>query len=97
MEPDWRYLPAPALNLILDKLVEPVDHIWFGAVCKNWRSVAKLNHQNHLSLSKVLPMLVIPTKRKHRGACMAFQQIEFTPLNCLYIIVGGVVALAMAG
>ena len=66
MEPDWRYLPAPALNLTLDKLVEQVDHIWFGAVCKNWRSVAKLNHQNHLSSSKVLPMLMIPTKRKSR-------------------------------
>ena len=66
MEPDWAYLPEDALNLILGNLVEQVDHIWFGAVCKNWWSIAKLNHQNHESGSKVLPMLMIPTKRKSR-------------------------------
>ena len=66
MESDWAYLPAPALRLILDKLVELVDHVWFGAVCKNWCSIAKLNHQHHGFGSKVLPMLMIPTKRKSR-------------------------------
>ena len=66
MEPDWAYLPVPALKLILDELVELVDHIWFGAVCKNWCSVAKCYHQSREPGSKVLPMLMIPTKRKSR-------------------------------
>ncbi|XP_061341415.1 putative F-box protein At3g25750 [Gastrolobium bilobum] len=66
MEPDWAYLPSLALNLILDKLGERLDHVWFGAVCKNWCSVAKLNHQHHQFRGKVLPMLMIPTKRKSR-------------------------------
>ncbi|KAJ1407824.1 hypothetical protein SESBI_24013 [Sesbania bispinosa] len=62
--PDWANLDALALNLILDKLAETIDHIWFGAVCKNWSSVAKLSHQNQQFRSNVLPMLMIPTKRK---------------------------------
>ena len=68
MEPDWAYLPAPALRLTLDKLVELVDHVRFGAVCKNWCSIAKPNHQHHGFETKEqrLPMLMIPTKRKSR-------------------------------
>ncbi|XP_061366868.1 uncharacterized protein LOC133310003 [Gastrolobium bilobum] len=66
MDPDWAYLPALHLSLILDKLVERLDHIWFSAVCKNWHSIAKLNHQNNEFKSKVLPMLMIPTERKSR-------------------------------
>lgn len=56
MEPDWANLQARVLGLILNKL-EWVDQIWFGAVCKNWLSVVKLNHQNQ---HHVLPMLMIP-------------------------------------
>ncbi|CAL5190154.1 unnamed protein product [Lathyrus oleraceus] len=59
MERDWANLEALALGLILDKL-ERVDQIWFGAVCKNWLSVAKLNHQNQELRNNVLPMLMIP-------------------------------------
>ncbi|XP_058746620.1 putative F-box protein At3g25750 [Vicia villosa] len=59
MEPDWANLEALALGLILDKL-EWVDHIWFGAVCKNWLSVVKLNHQNQQLRTSILPMLMIP-------------------------------------
>jgi hypothetical protein len=32
----------------------------FGAVCKNWQSIAKLNHQTHQFKTNILPMLVIP-------------------------------------
>ncbi|CAL5190155.1 unnamed protein product [Lathyrus oleraceus] len=60
MERDWANLEALALSLILDKLYERVDQIWFGAVCKNWLSVLKLNHQNHPLRNNVLPMLMIP-------------------------------------
>ncbi|XP_061345351.1 putative F-box protein At4g22660 [Gastrolobium bilobum] len=61
MEPDWAYLPALALDLIFDKLGgEPLDRVWFGAVCKNWCSVKDQFR------GKVLPRLMIPTKRKSR-------------------------------
>ncbi|AES99606.1 hypothetical protein MtrunA17_Chr5g0437231 [Medicago truncatula] len=60
MEPDWENLEALALGLILDKLEERIDHVWFGAVCKNWRSIAKFNHQNQQFRTHVLPMLMIP-------------------------------------
>lgn len=66
MEPDWANLEALALSLVLDKLEERIDRVWFGAVCKNWRSIAKLNHQNQHFRTHVLPMLMIPTKRKSR-------------------------------
>jgi hypothetical protein len=42
---DWANLDSLALNVILEKLIEPIDHIWFGSVCKNWHSIANLNHQ----------------------------------------------------
>ncbi|KAJ1407825.1 hypothetical protein SESBI_24014 [Sesbania bispinosa] len=63
-QPDWANLDALALNLILDKLVERIDHIWFGAVCKNWSSVARLSHQNKQFRGNALPMLMISTESK---------------------------------
>lgn len=78
MERDWANLEALPLSLVLDKLEEPIDHVWFGAVCKNWRSqlwvgvvcknwqsIAKLKHQSQqFRTHHVLPMLMIPTKGK---------------------------------
>ncbi|AES62831.1 hypothetical protein MTR_1g108750 [Medicago truncatula] len=46
MERDWVNLGAIPLGLVLDMLEEHIDHVWFGAVCKSWRSIAKLNHQD---------------------------------------------------
>ncbi|XP_057443688.1 uncharacterized protein LOC130735812 [Lotus japonicus] len=66
MERDWAYLDTAALDLIVNKLEERIDHVWFGAVCKNWCSVAKLSHQNKQFRSNVLPMLLMPTKRNRR-------------------------------
>ncbi|XP_057444590.1 F-box protein At4g35733-like [Lotus japonicus] len=63
---DWANLEAFALDLILDKLEERIDHVWFGVVCKNWCSVAKLNHQNKQFRSSVLPMLMIRIRRPRR-------------------------------
>ncbi|KAJ1443611.1 hypothetical protein SESBI_00195 [Sesbania bispinosa] len=61
---DWANLDPLALSLVLEKLEEPIDHVWFGAVCKSWLSVAKLTHQNHQFRTNVLPMLMIPTISK---------------------------------
>jgi hypothetical protein len=58
MKPDWANLEA--LPLILDKLEDHIDHVWFSAVCKNWQSIAKLNHQNHQIKPNTLPMLMVP-------------------------------------
>ncbi|GAU41377.1 hypothetical protein TSUD_398140 [Trifolium subterraneum] len=61
MKQDWANLDSLALNVILEKLIEPIDHIWFGSVCKNWHSIANLNHQNDRQFrSNILPMLMIP-------------------------------------
>jgi|UniRef100_A0A2N9GZ80 hypothetical protein len=62
-EPDWAYLPVPVISSILDKLPEPVDHLWFGAVCKQWQSVSKDCILAKQRWSKLLPMLMIPTEK----------------------------------
>jgi hypothetical protein len=66
MEVDWRNLEALPLSMIFDKLVELMDHIYFSVVCKNWYTIAKVNYQNRQIKNNVLPMLLIPTKRKCR-------------------------------
>jgi len=59
---NWANLEALPLGLILYKLEEHIDHVWFGAVCKSWRSIAKFNHQNHQFKVNTLPMLMISIK-----------------------------------
>ncbi|KAM5574629.1 putative F-box protein [Rosa sericea] len=47
--------------VILDKLLEPIDHVHFAAICKLWHSFAK--HYNHTTRRwpKLLPpMLILP-------------------------------------
>jgi hypothetical protein len=66
MEVDWQNLEALPLSLIFDKLVERLDHIYFGVVCKNWYSIAKFNYQNRQIKNNVLPMLMIPTNIEWR-------------------------------
>jgi hypothetical protein len=66
MEVDWGNLEVLPLSLIFDKLVERIDHIYFSVVGKNWYSIAKVNYQNRQVKNNVLPMLMIPTKRKCR-------------------------------
>ncbi|KAJ1386689.1 hypothetical protein SESBI_40614 [Sesbania bispinosa] len=67
MESDWANLDALALCMVLDKLKERIDHVYFGVVCKSWHSVAKLHHQNQQFRTNVLPMLMIPNKKKGRA------------------------------
>ncbi|XP_012567792.1 uncharacterized protein [Cicer arietinum] len=67
MERDWANLESLALDIIISKLIEPIDHIWFGSVCKNWHSIAKLNHLNNYKFrNNILPMLMIPSKKNPR-------------------------------
>ncbi|XP_050877095.1 F-box protein SKIP23-like [Lathyrus oleraceus] len=66
MEVDWGNLESLPLNLIFDKLAEPVDRIYFSVVCKNWYAIAKFNYENGQIQNNVLPMLMIPTKNKCR-------------------------------
>jgi hypothetical protein len=63
---DWGNLEALPLSLIFNKLVERIDHIYFSVVCKNWYSIAKFSYQNRQIKNNVLPMLMIPTKRRCR-------------------------------
>jgi hypothetical protein len=54
------YLDSLVLNMILEKLIKQIDHIWFGSFCKNWHLLANLCHQNdHEFKSDILPMLMI--------------------------------------
>ncbi|RHN55272.1 hypothetical protein MtrunA17_Chr5g0415901 [Medicago truncatula] len=71
MERDWANLDSLALNMIVEKLIEPIDHIWFGSVCKNWHSIANLNHRHdHQFRSNVMPMLTIPSKKSPEKRCL---------------------------
>jgi len=82
-------LEALALDLILDKLEEQIDHICFGAVCKNWRSVAKFNHQNQRFRSHVLPMLMIPRTERCLYSISAKKMYPFKLPNSYYHICCG--------
>ncbi|GLU12234.1 hypothetical protein SLE2022_289300 [Rubroshorea leprosula] len=65
---DWEWLPKNILDLIHGKLVYLVDYIYFGAVCKEWHSVAQDNrkrrHTINASLPHQLPLLLVPIKDK---------------------------------
>ncbi|CAB4270984.1 unnamed protein product [Prunus armeniaca] len=40
-DPEWASLPLLVVFLVLDKLMEPIDHVRFAAVCKEWSCLAK--------------------------------------------------------
>jgi hypothetical protein len=88
-ELDWANLEALALDLILDKLEEQIDHICFGGVCKNWRLIAKLNHQNQRFKSHVLPMLMIPRTKRCLYSISAKKMYPFKLPNSYYHIYCG--------
>jgi hypothetical protein len=56
---DWANLEELPLSLVLDKLEDHIEHVRFGVVCKNWQSVAKLNHQNNQFRINKPPMIMI--------------------------------------
>ncbi|XP_024196452.1 F-box protein At3g56470-like [Rosa chinensis] len=47
------------LFLILDKLLEPIDHVRCALVCKEWHSLAKEYNLTTQRWHRVLPMLMI--------------------------------------
>ncbi|XP_040370180.1 uncharacterized protein LOC121051604 [Rosa chinensis] len=60
---DFASLPPDIVLLILDKLLEPIDHARFAVVCKEWQSLAKQYNCETQPWVKVLPpMLWIPTQ-----------------------------------
>ncbi|GLT48308.1 hypothetical protein SLA2020_219400 [Shorea laevis] len=65
---DWEWLPKNILDLILDKLPYLIDYIYFGAVCKEWHSVAQDNRKRrriiNASHPRQLPLLLVPIKDK---------------------------------
>ncbi|XP_004298377.1 PREDICTED: F-box protein At2g17690-like [Fragaria vesca subsp. vesca] len=59
--PDWASLHGALVYLLLDKLLEPIDHVRFAAVCKEWGAVSEdYNEAKHRWCKKrLLPMLLI--------------------------------------
>ncbi|VVA14624.1 PREDICTED: F-box [Prunus dulcis] len=47
---------------VLDKMLEPIDHVHFAAVCKEWRALAKDYNHATQRWRQLLPMLMIPTR-----------------------------------
>ncbi|KAL9677685.1 hypothetical protein QQ045_005919 [Rhodiola kirilowii] len=57
----WSHMPYDIGHIILEKLAEVVEHIRFGAVCKQWYMISKENKEMCKSSPKVLPMLLVPS------------------------------------
>jgi len=85
---DWGNLEELPLSLVLDKLEEHIDHIRFAVVCKNWLSIAKLNHKNHQFRISIPPMIMsVPIESNssrslysllsHKEYSIQFSSIEF--------------------
>ncbi|XP_021801753.1 probable F-box protein At1g44080 [Prunus avium] len=68
--PEWASLPLLPVFLILDNLFEPIDHVSFAAVCKQWRSLAKDYNQatQRWRHNNLLPMLLIPNEYERQGS-----------------------------
>nr|XP_028947443.1 F-box protein At2g26160-like [Malus domestica] len=59
---EWASLPEALIFLILDNLLEPIDHVRFAAVCKEWCYLSKVYNLATQRWLKVLPMLLIPSQ-----------------------------------
>lgn len=72
----WATLDELALSLILDKLLEPIDHVRCGAVCKEWHSFTKQYRQTGQHCNrKLLPWLMIPPRELLQGKSRRRSQI----------------------
>ncbi|CAB4280733.1 unnamed protein product [Prunus armeniaca] len=67
--PEWASLPLLPVFFILDNLFEPIDHVCFADVCKQWRSLAKDYNQatQRWWHNNLLPMLMIPNEYECQG------------------------------
>nr|XP_011459570.1 PREDICTED: uncharacterized protein LOC101310837 isoform X2 [Fragaria vesca subsp. vesca] len=60
---DVASLPIDIVFLILDKMLEAIDHARFAVVCKEWQSLAEQYNRERQHWCKVHPpMLCIPTQ-----------------------------------
>lgn len=85
---EWASLPLPVVFLVLDKMLEPIDHVHFAAVCKEWRALAK--DYNHATQS-------LQDRNKLSEECIALPKEKYTTLSCRCLIMTrDVVALAVA-
>ncbi|KAL6291945.1 hypothetical protein ACE6H2_000087 [Prunus campanulata] len=69
---EWASLPLPVLFLVLDRLLEPIDHIRFAAVCKEWCVLAKEYNHKTQRWRKLLPMLLVPTECEGKRKLYSF-------------------------
>ncbi|KAL6223980.1 hypothetical protein ACLB2K_002837 [Fragaria x ananassa] len=59
----WKDVLIEVAFSVLEKLLEPLDHVRFATVCERWSSIAKdynQTTQRWLCNKQVLPMLIIP-------------------------------------
>ncbi|XP_059627455.1 F-box protein SKIP23-like [Cornus florida] len=59
---NWAWLPNHLLDMILDNLVSLSDYIRFGAVCKEWQSLAIQNRVQFFKKNQQVPLLMVPTE-----------------------------------
>ncbi|PRQ38797.1 hypothetical protein RchiOBHm_Chr4g0417931 [Rosa chinensis] len=82
---DWANLPESLLFLILDKLFVSMHHVWFAAVCKEWRAVSIQYHQETNRCPQTLcPMLMIPSEYKPQNKLTlydVFQRKEYSKIE----------------
>ncbi|XP_007210708.2 uncharacterized protein LOC18777276 [Prunus persica] len=92
--PEWASLPLLPVFLVLDNLFEPIDHVSFAAVCKQWRSLAKDYNQatQRWRHNNLLPMLLIPNEYECQGGGGGKNSLLLTKTNhrkALYSIAEG--------
>ncbi|XP_040364185.1 uncharacterized protein LOC112176376 [Rosa chinensis] len=59
MHHQWECLDLDVVFLVLDKLLEPIDRVSFGVVCKEWGRLSRA--YKRWCERKVLPMLLVPS------------------------------------
>ncbi|VVA35359.1 PREDICTED: F-box [Prunus dulcis] len=72
-DPEWASLPLLVVFLVLDKLMEPIDHVRFAAVCKEWSCLAK---DYNRSTQRWSPMLMIPTQSAKSNQTLVYSDCE---------------------
>ncbi|KAH0994319.1 hypothetical protein GBA52_018183 [Prunus armeniaca] len=72
-DPEWASLPLLVVFLVLDKLMEPIDHVRFAAVCKEWSCLAK---DYNRSTQRWSPMLMIPTQLAKSNQTLVYSDFE---------------------
>lgn len=80
---EWASLPLPVVFLVLDKMLEPIDHVHFAAVCKEWRALAKdYNHATNAGVSYFLCSWSLQDPKKLSEECIALLKEKCTTLSC---------------